>query len=107
MDLLVGLGVLVLLIFFTTVLAFLIEYVPKEVPQLLIAVMMVGDAALSGVYYYIGAEFVDDLQKFKSGIGLSFIIISNFYNSCHGDELLIRLLYILFCCIIIICDLNV
>lgn len=78
MDLLVGLGVLVLLIFFTTVLAFLIEYVPKEVPQLLIAVMMVGDAALSGVYYYIGAEFVDDLQKFKSGIGLSFIIITMF-----------------------------
>ena len=77
MDLLVGLGVLVLLIFFTTVLAFLIEYVPKEVPQL-IAVMMVGDAALSGVYYYIGAEFVDDLQKFKSGIGLSFIIITMF-----------------------------
>ena len=72
MDLLVGLGVLVLLIFFTTVLAFLIEYVPKEVPQLLIAVMMVG------VYYYIGAEFVDDLQKFKSGIGLSFIIITMF-----------------------------
>ncbi len=65
MDLLLGFGVLIFLIFFTTVIAFLIEYSPKEVPQLLIAIMMIGDGALAGVWYYIGAEFVTDIEKFK------------------------------------------
>ena len=49
MDLLLGFGVMVFLIFFTIVIAFLIEYSPKEVPQLLIGIMMIGDGALAGV----------------------------------------------------------
>ncbi len=78
MDLLLGFGVLIFLIFFTTVIAFLIEYSPKEVPQLLIAIMMIGDGALAGVWYYIGAEFVTDIEKFKKGIALSFMLITIF-----------------------------
>lgn len=75
MSLLLGLSTLLGLLLFTFVLVYLFE-ITKKVPMVLLCIMIFGDIIITGTFYYVGIEFVEDIKKFKLGMGLSFMIIS-------------------------------
>ena len=75
MSLMMGLGTLIGLIAFTYVLTFLFPYT-KDYPMALVGIMMFGDFLIAGSFYMIGMEFVTDVDKFKMGIGMAFMIAS-------------------------------
>ena len=75
MSLLSGLSLLLGLLLFTLTLVYLSE-LTKKVPLVLMCIMIFGDIIITATFYYVGIEFVEDIKKFKLGMGLSFMIIS-------------------------------
>ena len=75
MSLLAGLSLILGLTFLTVVVLYLFEYT-KEFPMALVGVMMIGDLLVAGSWYYVGAEFVTDVPKFKLGISIAFAVMS-------------------------------
>ena len=75
MSLLSGLSLLLGLLLFTLTIVYLSE-LTKKVPLVLMCIMIFGDIIITATFYYVGIEFVDDIKKFKLGMGLSFMIIS-------------------------------
>lgn len=75
MSLLSGLSLLLGLLLFTLTLVYLSE-LTKKVPLVLMCIMIFGDIIIAATFYYVGIEFVEDIKKFKLGMGLSFMIIS-------------------------------
>jgi hypothetical protein len=75
MSLIVGLSTLFGLLAFTWVLTILLPYT-KDYPMALVGIMIFGDFLVAGTFYLVGMEFVTDVDKFKMGIGLAFMMIS-------------------------------
>jgi len=75
MSLLGGMGLVPILFLFTYVITLIFDYT-KEIPIALIAVMLFGDFILTYMFWNIGIEFVSDSDKFKKGIGLSFMFMT-------------------------------
>ena len=74
MDILLGLGLSIPLIFYTLVFIFLMKLLPQDQPFLTMGLMIMGDILLCGIYYNVGLEFVENESLFSKGIGLSFML---------------------------------
>ena len=74
MDILIGLGLSIPLIFYTFVFIFLMKMLPQDQPFLTMGLMIMGDVLLCGIYYYTLLEFIQNDPLFSKGIGLSFML---------------------------------
>jgi hypothetical protein len=74
MDILIGLGLSIPLIFYTFVFIFLMKMLPQDQPFLTMGLMIMGDVLLCGIYYYTLLEFIQNESLFSKGIGLSFML---------------------------------
>lgn len=73
MSILVGIGFVNILGLFTILIDYLSQFT-KKYPLLLIVILLAGDALFGFSYYIVGKEFVNDLNNFKLGLGLSFML---------------------------------
>ena len=75
MSLLAGLSLVIGLSLLTVVVIQLFDYT-KEFPMALVGIMMIGDLLVAATWYYVGAEFITDVPKFKLGISIAFALMS-------------------------------
>ena len=78
MEFFIGLGVLVLLVPFFLLVVWLLSLLPSEFSFGVVAVMLFGDGAISGLWYYGGLSFVGGTPVFRLGISAAFAIVTVF-----------------------------
>lgn len=78
MEFFIGLGVLVLLIPFFLLVVWLLKLLPSEFSFGVVAVMLFGDGAIAGLWYYGGSPFVEGTPVFRLGISAAFAIVTVF-----------------------------
>jgi len=78
MEFFIGLGVLVLLVPFFLLVVWLLKLLPSEFSFGVVAVMLFGDGAISGLWYYGGSSFVEGTPVFRLGISAAFAIVTVF-----------------------------
>jgi hypothetical protein len=78
MDFLIGLTAILLLAPFFVLVIYLMRLLPAEFLLGAVALMFLGDGAISAIVYYIGIDFVESIKHLKLGLTCSFVLVTIF-----------------------------
>jgi hypothetical protein len=78
MDFLIGLSSILLLAPFFILVVYLMRMLPGEFSLAAIGLMLLGDGAIALMFYYIGLDFVETIERLRLGIACSFVLATIF-----------------------------